>query len=183
MDFSKFRIYLRAFEPEDYKTTYIWRKDEDILKGIVGKKYFVSQEYEKKWINDAIFDSNSVKLAICLKETEKHIGNVYLNTIDHVNKNCTIGIIIGDKNILGQGLGSEAMMLILYHAFYELGMIRVASTQLLTNKSSIKLCQKCGFKNEGILRKAVYKNGEYCDLNILSIIRDDFDKVLESEFH
>jgi RimJ/RimL family protein N-acetyltransferase len=179
MDFSKFRVYLRAFEPEDCNTTHPWREDEEILKNIVGRRYFVSHEYERKWINDTIFDKNSVKLAICLKETKEHIGNVYLNKIDHVNKNCRFGILLGDRSLWDQGLGSEATILMLNHAFYDLGMVRVASKQLLTNQRS-KLHQDCGFKHEGILRKAVFKNGEYCDLNLLSIIREDFDALLQS---
>ena len=181
MTFSKIRVYLRAFELEDYKTTLSWREDDDILKGIVGKKYFVSSEYEKKWIHEAMLDKKSLKLAVCLKNTNEHIGNVYLNSIDYMNRNCEYGIIIGDKNYWGKGLGSEATLLMLHHAFYELGMIRVYSKQLLSNHSSIRLHDKCGFKNEGILRKAVFKNGEYQDLNLMSILRDDYDNMVTSE--
>ena len=175
MDLALFRVYLRAFESTDYQTTHPWREDADVLNGIVGKKYFVSQEYEKKWINDAIFDNKSLKLAICLKTTKEHIGNVYLDMLDHVNKNCTFSILLGDKRYWGQGFGSEATLLMLHHAFYELGMVRVSSRQLLTNTASIKLHEKCGFKHEGVLRKAVFKNGEYRDLNMMAILREDFD--------
>jgi RimJ/RimL family protein N-acetyltransferase len=180
MDFSSFRVYLRAFDPEDYNTTRPWREDEEILKNTVGRKYFVSHEYERKWINDAIFDKSSIKLAICLKETKEHIGNVYLNKIDHVNKNCRFGILIGDKNLWDQGVCSEAALLMLNHAFYDLGMVRVTSKQLVTNKKS-RLRQECGFKLEGVLRKAVFKNGEYCDVNLLAIIREDFDNLVKSK--
>lgn len=179
MDFGNFRVYLRAFELDDYKLTHSWREDKEILNGIVGKKYFVSCEYEKKWIQNSIFDENSIKLAICFKATNEHIGNIYLNMIDHVNKNCTFGIILGKKNFWGQGLGSEATLLMLHHAFYEIGMIRVCSRQLLTNHSSIGLHEKCGFKHEGILRKVVFKNGEYQDLNLMSILREDYDEMLK----
>lgn len=181
MTCSNFSVYLRAFELDDYTKTHSWREDEDILKGIVGKKYFVSSEYEKKWIHEAIFDTNSLKLAVCLKNTKEHIGNVYLNSIDYVNRNCEYGIIIGDKKCWGGGLGSEATLLMLEHAFYELGMVRVSSRQLFTNQSSIRLHEKCGFKHEGILRKAVFKNGKYQDLNLMSIVREDFDCILQSE--
>jgi len=179
MDFEKFRVYLRAFEPEDYKTTHPWREDEDIVKNVVGKKYFVSHEYERKWINDAIFDKNSVKLAICLKETKEHIGNVYLNKIDHFNRNCRFGMLLGNRSLWDQGLGSEAAILMLHHAFYDLGMVRVVSKQLLNNNRS--RLNQCGFKHEGILRKAIFKNGEYCDINIMSILREDFDNLIKSK--
>ncbi|MDY0385789.1 MAG: GNAT family protein [Methanolobus sp.] len=181
MIFSNFCVYLRAFELDDYTKTHSWREDEDILKGIVGKKYFVSSEYEKKWIHDTIFDKKSLKLAVCLKNTDEHIGNVYLNSIDYMNRNCEYGIIIGDKIYWGKGIGSEATLLMLHHAFYELGMIRVYSKQLHRNHSSIRLHEKCGFKKEGVLRKAVFKIGEYQDLSLMSILREDYDEMLKSE--
>jgi|LGVF01.1.fsa_nt_gb RimJ/RimL family protein N-acetyltransferase len=176
MDFSKFRVYLRAFEIEDFKTTHLWRGDEEIIKSVAGRKYFVSKEYEKKWINDAIFSNgNSIKLAVCMKEKDKHVGNVYLNSIDHFNKSAKSGLIIGDKSAWGQGLGTEGYIILLHHAFHDLGLIRVSATQLLDNTASIRVHEKSGFKQEGIMRKAVFKNGEFHDLNLMSILREDFD--------
>jgi len=69
-------------------------------------------------------------------------------------------------------------MLMLYHGFYVLGLERIEARQLCYNKGSIKVHEKCGFKTEGILRKAVFKNGEYRDLNLMSVIREDFDAIL-----
>jgi RimJ/RimL family protein N-acetyltransferase len=149
---------------------------------LVGRKYFVSSEYEKKWIEDAINNNqNQVKLAVCLRENDEHIGNVYLNNINWFNRSGDFGLLIGEKEHWGKGYGEELTLLMLNHAFYDLGLIRIESRQLLTNKASIKVHKKCGFKNEGILRKAVYKNGEYRDLNLMSIIRSDFDNLLKAK--
>ncbi len=106
MDTSEFRVYLRALEPDDYKTTHPWRLDEEIWASVVGPKYFVSMEYEKKWVNDAILSpGNSLKLAVCLKEDHKHIGLVSLTNIDRNNGFARCGILIG-KNHCGEwGLG------------------------------------------------------------------------------
>jgi len=81
MDFSKFCVYLRAFEIEDFKTTHLWRGDEEIIKSVVGRKYFVSQECEKKWINDAIFtghpcDSERAKHAYCSDVTAEALNTI-----------------------------------------------------------------------------------------------------------
>lgn len=73
------RIYLRAFEPDDYKTSIRWRKDDQIWDMLGGAKYFVSEAYEKKWIEDTIFNSKEIRLAICLKEDDKYIGNAYIS--------------------------------------------------------------------------------------------------------
>lgn len=183
MDFKdNFRIYLRAFEIDDYKTTHAWRSDAEINSMVTGRKYFVSSEYEKKWIEDAIHNNkNQVKLAVCLKGSDEHIGNVYLTNIDWFNRNGDFALLIGKKKYWGKGYGEELTLLMLKHAFYDLGLNRIESRQLITNKSSIRVHEKCGFKNEGRKRKAILKDGEYKDLNLMSILKDDFDNILKDK--
>lgn len=176
--FENFRIYLRALELEDYKKSIEWRNDDKIWDMVAGPKYYVSEIYEKKWVENIIFNSkNSLTLAICIKDTDEHIGYAYLNDIDYKNKNAMFAKLIGEKRFWGKGLGSELTLLMLYHGFNVLGLERIEARQLLNNKGSIKVNEKCGFKNEGILRNAVFKNGRYQDLNVMSIIRKDFDQI------
>ncbi len=179
MDTSAFRVYLRALEPDDYETTYPWRLDEEIWANVVGPKYFVSMEYEKRWVSDTILSpGNSLKLAICLKEDHKHIGLVSLTNIDRSNGVAQCSILIGEKSLWGKGLGTAAILLILHHGFYTLGLTRIEARQLLSNRASVRLFEKCGFRIEGVLRKAVFKDGRHRDLNQLSILREEFDKLL-----
>lgn len=172
-----YSVYLRALALEDANTTHKWRQDDDVTKSLVGRKYFVSPDYEKKWINDVIFSSDSnIKLAVCLNETHQHIGNVYLDNVDFFNQNAMLSLMIGEKALWGKGVGTEASMLMLHYAFYEMNLKRVYSYQLIDNIGSIRVHEKCGFQQEGILRKAVFKNGKLVDLNLMGILREDFDK-------
>lgn len=178
--FNDFKVYLRALEPDDYKNSIKWRKDDEIWDMLVGQKYFVSEAYEKKWVEESIFSkTNKLSLAICLKETDEHIGYAYLSNIDWKNRSATSGKLIGNKKHWGKGYGTETTILILYHAFYILGLERIESRQLVNNIGSIKALEKCGYIKEGVLRKAVFKNGKFQDLNIMSVLREDYDKVLE----
>lgn len=175
---NNFRVYLRALEPEDYKQSIKWRNDDEIWSTLVGPKYFVSSAYEKKWVEDSISNSQrNLKLAICLKENDEYIGNIYLDDIDYRNKNANYGIMIGEKAYWGKGIAKEAITLILHYAFMDLGLVRIQGIYLVTNMASINACKRCGFKEEGVLRKAVFKNGQYQDLKIMSIIREDFDQL------
>jgi hypothetical protein len=38
---NNFSIYLRAFNANDFETTYPWRIDEEVTASLVGRKYFV----------------------------------------------------------------------------------------------------------------------------------------------
>ena len=45
----------------------------------------------KKWVADSIVNSSkNLKLAICLKENDKYIGNIYLTDIDYKNRNAVL---------------------------------------------------------------------------------------------
>lgn len=97
--FDNFRVYLRALEPDDYKTSIKWRNNDEIWNMLGGPKYFVSEAYETKWLEDAIFSSSNISLAICLKENDKYIGNAYITDIDWINKSAQTASMIGQKNI------------------------------------------------------------------------------------
>jgi RimJ/RimL family protein N-acetyltransferase len=92
------RVYLRAIEPEDYLTSYKWRNDHDLMNGVIDIPRFVSKETERKWVLKAIDEhekGQSVRLAICLKENDQHIGYIYLLAIDYQNKSCEASTLIG----------------------------------------------------------------------------------------
>ena len=166
------RVYLRAFEPDDYKTTIKWRKDDKIWDMLGGTKYFVSEAYEKQWIENTIFNSKDVKLAICLVENEKHIGNVYMTNINEINRSCVSHVLIGEKEYWGNGYAREALLLAIDYMFNERNMHRIQANVLTSNIASLKMHEKCGYKLEGTLREAVYKNGKYQDQYVLGLVNN-----------
>lgn len=164
------RIYLRAFEPDDYKTTISWRRDDEIWDMLGGPKYFVSESYEKKWIENEIFNSKDIKLAVCLVETNQHIGNVYFTDIDQLNQSCISHILIGDKNFWGNGYAKEALLLGIDYMVKERNIHRFEAKVLESNNASLRVHQKCGYEVEGLLRKSVYKNGSFQNQYVLALV-------------
>lgn len=174
MKSMKNKIYLRALEIEDYKTTITWRNNEEIWNMVTGPKYFVSSEYEKSWMMKAINNPNELRLGICLKENDILIGLAAMINIDMVNRNGVFSIMIGEKKYWSGGYGSEAIELLLDHCFNERGMERVWAPILKSNLASQRLAEKCGAKIEGVLRNSVYKNGSYHDQVIVALLRDEY---------
>ncbi len=166
------RVYLRAFEPDDYKTTIKWRKDDVIWDMLGGTKYFVSEAYEKQWIENTIFNSKDVKLAVCLVENDKHIGNVYMTNINEINRSCVSHVLIGEKDCWRHGYAREALLLAIDYMFNERNIHRIQANVLVSNVASLKMHEKCGYKLEGTLREAVYKNGKYQDQYVLALVKN-----------
>ena len=167
------RIYLRALEPDDYKVSIKWRKDDDIWNMLGGTKYYVSEAYEKSWVEKAIFDTKELRLAICLKESNKYIGNVYMTDINMINRSCHSHILIGERDFWGKGYACEALRLAINYMFKERNINRIQANILESNIASLKMHKKCGYKIEGLLREAVYKAGKYHNQYVLSLLRDE----------
>lgn len=173
------RVYLRALEPEDYELLHKWRNDEEIGHYFSGTKLFTSTLNEKKWIEEKIFDKINVSCAICIKESEEFIGCVFLNNIDYVNRSGHCPTFIGEKDYWGKGYATEARILILKYAFYERGLERIWAHVTEDNGGSIKMHEKCGYKREGLLRKASYVDGQFKNYIVFSILRHEFEEVLK----
>lgn len=167
-------VYLRAIETEDYKTTYQWRNDDEISSMVGGQKYFVSLEKEKKWVESIMGDNSSIRLMVCLKESNKPIGMVTLADVNYINRSAHSHILIGDKAEWGKGYGTIALQQLLTYAFEEMGLHRIEAMVLETNIGSVKMHKKCGYSEEGIKREAVYKNGRYHNQLIMSVLYGDY---------
>ena len=177
MNKDNFRVYLRALEPEDYKTTYNWRQDEEYQNGIVSQKRYISLNTEKKWVESVInrHESGSeIRLAIALKENNEIIGLEYLTHIDHVNRKANEAYLIGNKNHRGFGYAYEARIIMLEYAFNQLNLNKIYAKVLDYNLASKKSLLKFGYKHEATLKEEVYKNGKYNDLEIYTIFKEQF---------
>ena len=169
------RVYLRAFEVDDYKLINKWRKDEEIQSLLGGNKYYVSSEREKKWVEEKIFNNAN---QICLKNNNEMIGYISVKDFDWINKKVQwYGLIIGEKKCRNIKNSLDAIYLMLDHIFNQLGMHRIYGYHIKENEKSILLGKMMGFKIEGTMREAVYKNGKYHDFLIASLLKNEFKEL------
>ncbi len=56
--------------------------------------------------------------------------------------------------------------------FNERNIHRIQANVLVSNVASLKMHEKCGYKLEGTLREAVYKNGKYQDQYVLALVKN-----------
>ena len=139
------KVYLRAFELDDYKISTKWRNNRDITNSLGGNYFFVSSEREKKWIENSINnDKNNIRLAICLKENNEYIGNVNLININWINRNAEFSIFIGEKKDWGKGYATESTKLMLNFGFNQRNLHRIYLTVLENNKVAIHIYEKLG---------------------------------------
>ena len=163
-------ISLRAAEKEDISLFHKWANDQS-LASVVGPiipTSFCEQE--------EIFDKNNnnenrkVLMIVKLNQT---IGYLYLD-LDWQNSKVQLSITIGEKNFQNKGLGFDAVMASLNLIFRKYIFNKCYLYVLTSNTRAIKLYEKCGFINEGILREDYQINGCFQDRIFMSILRKEF---------
>ena len=167
-------VYLRALEAADLDRTWKWHNDPRLYDTLVSPFRYVSQAAEEEWIRTRVaYSQTEIRLAICLKEGERHIGNIQLTDIDWVVRHGYLGMFIGEPQYQSNGHGQQALRLMLHHAFGDLGLHRVYLTVLDDNPRAIRVYEKCGFAVEGRLRQHTYKGGQFRDLILMGICVGD----------
>jgi len=81
----------------------------------------------------------------------------------------------------GKGYCTEATQLVLDYLFLSKDIPRIQAATHVGNAASRKVLEKAGFKREGILRKATRSRGEWADLVIYSILRDEWEQPKYSQ--
>lgn len=87
--------------------------------------------------------------------------------------NAYLGYGLGVK-FTGEGLMTEAVELILRHAFKNLKLHRVEANVQPENLPSIAVLQRCGFTKEGFSRKYLKIGGKWRDHERFAIIKEDW---------
>ena len=174
-------VKLRAYKEEDIEFASKFVNDEETKKFIsIGAAFPMTKWEEESWIKsrkagvDFTYD-----FAIENLETGKYIGGCGINEANIKNRNCIIGIMIGDKTCLSKGYGSDALNILIKFIFEELNMEKIKLSVFGFNERARACYKKVGFKEEGVLKKEIFRNGKYHDEIIMAMFREDFEKKNE----
>ena len=104
----------------------------------------------------------SIYWAIAFKHDNKMIGTAGFNLISFSNSRADISYDL-DPDYWGKGIMLKSIKGILEFADQALRLVRVQATVITTNDRSIKLLERCGFQQEGTLRKYELVEGQHKD--------------------
>lgn len=105
------------------------------------------------------------------------VGGTGIHRIDWMNAHGTTGILIGDKSAWHRGLASEAMALRTRYAFRELNLRKLVTEVYVANQASRRALEKSGYRTVGIHRQHFFSGGEWHDVWIGEVLREDWEKA------
>ncbi len=166
------RVTLRPLRPDDIDAYLALVQDEEGLR-LTGTQARFTREQTEGWLRTVAGREDRVDLAIVPQGAEELVGEVVLNEIDADNRSANIRIGISQPHT-GRGYGSEAMRLMLGHAFGQLGLHRVSLEVYSFNPRALHVYEKLGFRREGVLRDVLLLDGIHHDAIVMSVLEDEY---------
>ncbi len=76
------------------------------------------------------------------------------------------------KPYWGRGIMTAVVRKACEFAFAEFGLVKIMAHVFANNSASAKVLEKCGFVQEGYLRKHYLKDGKYIDARLFALVRE-----------
>lgn len=166
------RTTLRPLMKTDIPTLLRWINDPDIRQFTRG--YFPMMEAgEEKWLQ-RLSESRDSNISLGIELEGRMIGVMGAHHISWIDRMCTTGAIIGEKDCWGKGIGTDAKMALLNYLFNNLGLRKVLSQVYAFNSRSLDYSRHCGYKIEGVQRKQAFARGRFVDLILLGLFKNEW---------
>ena len=171
------KVVLRAMEPTDCELVREMFNNPEIENLVVGWSFPISKYAQEKWYENHFSDTDFRFIV----ETSENgaVGIATLTDIDWKNRMAHHGMKIAKSASRGKGIGTDTVMAVMRYAFDELGLNRLNGSWFSDNVASRNMYMKCGWKEEGVRRKYIYKHGEYRDLVESGVLAEDYYALIE----
>jgi [ribosomal protein S5]-alanine N-acetyltransferase len=74
------------------------------------------------------------------------------------------------KPLWGRGIMTAVVQRVCQHAVEEFGLVKIIAHVSTMNPASARLLEKCGFIQEGLLRKHFLKDGQFIDVKLFALL-------------
>lgn len=169
------RLILRRMQKSDAYDMYCYARDPEVSRYLLWSPH-LSPEYTRRYLDEVMRQyriHSFFDFAVVYKENGKMIGTCGFTRIDPYNHLAEIGYVLAQP-YWHKGLASEAVALILRYAFCHLGFQRVEARYMVENPRSRSVMERNGMVFEGVAGKSVYAKGQYHDVGICAILRENY---------
>lgn len=167
------KVFLRYVALSDFaEMLAMFRESRKFYKGLIDppldRKSFTA--YVERNL-----DAANECFVICRKSDSRIVGAINLSQIFRkAFQNAYLGYSLGVR-YTGEGFMTEAVGLVLRHAFLNLKLHRVEANVQPHNLASIAVLQRCGFSKEGFSPKYLKIKGRWRDHERWAIVRENWN--------
>ncbi len=167
-------LYLSNIEYTDLEKIKCWRNEQmSILRQW---KPLTDKNQEKYW--EIIANNNDSVLFSIIDENDSLAGYCGFTNIDYISSRGELSFLL-DTALDHNGTEHDRILLAVLkmlseYGFRQLNLNKIYTETYVYREGHIKTLEIFGMEREGILRKHVFKNGEYHDSVIHSMLRSEY---------
>jgi RimJ/RimL family protein N-acetyltransferase len=167
---------LRPPEPSDVDDLLSFKNDPTIADLLVGSGRTYTRDDLAAWIR-AHRDAPDEAFFVIVDASDRVIGHVALYQVDRIAGTAEFGILIGDRRLWGQGIGTFYTRFMIEHGFMTVGLRRIFLEVLETNPRARAVYEHLGFVVEGRLRQHRSKGGRFVDVFVMGLLREEYRRA------
>jgi len=169
------RLYLREVRESDVNENYYrWLNDPEVNQFLETRYVPRSLENIRDYVRHMDGKQDEVFMAICLKNGDRHVGNIKVGPINQIHRYGDVSLLIGEKDCWGKGYATEAIELMCDFSFQTLNMRKLKAGCYADNVGSARAFEKAGFSGEGRLKGVFLVNGKPVDHLLLGLLDTDY---------
>ena len=169
------RIWLRPLEERDL-AAYVANINDTEVGGAAGYRWPQSIEQARKWlrkVSGRMDRDEGFFFAVCEIGDDRFIGTTWFKEINWLDGATEFAIFMDPEHI-GSGWGTDVARTMVDFGFGTLRLERIWLWASAHNTRALRSYEKAGFVREGVMRRAVQRNGEMIDGVTMAILRDDW---------
>jgi RimJ/RimL family protein N-acetyltransferase len=125
-----------------------------------------------KYTDGAWEKGEGARFGVFLRDDARLCGGIGL-VVNQEHRHAEIGYWIGVP-FWGNGYCTEAVRELLNYGFSQLKLDRIHATHFSNNPASGRIMRKVGMKHEGIMRKHIFKWGEFLDVEMYGLLASEY---------
>ncbi len=154
---------LRALEPYDVETLYLWENDSDVWR-VSGSTAPVSRERLMHFIEEQNYDIYATRqMRLVIEHEGVAVGSLDILDFDPQHLRFGLGILIYDSSHRRQGYARSAIEQIKEYGRQTLGLHQIWTNVAADNVASRRLFEQCGFEQCGLKREWLRRDEGYVD--------------------
>ncbi len=169
------RLTLRPARMRDAQDMYEYSKDPEVAMHVLWDAHRSIRETRsvlRRMIRDYRY-APPFTYVIELTEEGRVIGTIGLMHVILANRSAEVGYSLS-RAYWNRGLMSEALIGMLNYCFSELLFNRIEAQHEVENPASGAVMRHAGMRHEGTLRKRIFNKGQFRDMELYAILKEEF---------
>lgn len=169
------RLILRKLDMRDAADMFDYSRDPQVAKHVLWDAH-TSVSESRGYIRYMIRKYRSGEPSswgIVEKQSGRVVGTIGYMWYQRDNNSCEVGYSLA-RSCWNRGYMTEALTEVIRYSFENLRIHRVEAQHEVDNGASGAVMRKCGMTKEGTLRGRLYNKGRYVDVDLYSILREEY---------